>query len=276
MKKRITLMFAILTMNPLLQLAGIKTGLFLSTAGLMLSFTSEVNATSKKLNPSSYEYHIEIGLEKSRKNDYEGAIEDFTKAIELNPDKDDAYIERGIAKYQLEDYEGAIEDFTKAIELYQDNQNAIFWRGFTKYELEDYEGAVEDFTQVIELNPDDGDAYFERGIAKYELEDYEGAVEDFTQVIELNPYDELLSSALYFRGDTKYQLEDYEGAIEDFTQVIGTYAEDPELYYLIGASKLNLENYKGCSDINKAIELGKADGYDWEWLDSVEANFCSN
>ncbi len=276
MKKRITLMIAILTMNPLLQLPVIKTGLVLSTGGLMLSFTSEVNAISKKLNQNSFQYHIESGLEKSKNNDYEGAIEDFTKAIELNPENEDAYIERGIAKYKLEDYEGAIEDFTEAIELNPENEDAYYWRGFTKYDLKDYEASIQDFTKVIELNPDNGDAYFERGIAKYELEDYEGAGEDFTQVIELNPYDELLSSALYFRGDTKYQLEDYEGAIEDFTQVIGTYAEDPELYYLIGASKLNLENYNGCSDINKAIELGKADGYDWEWLDSVEANFCSN
>ena len=171
MKKGITLIITILTINPLFQLAGIKTGFVLSTAGLMLGYTSKVNASSKKLNPNSYQFFIESGLQKSYDNDYEGAIEDFTKAIELNPDNGDAY---------------------------------------------------------------------------------------------------------YMRGYTKYDLEDYEGAIEDFSRVIGSNVEDPELYFLIGAAKLNLENYEGCSDINKAIELGKADEYDWEWLDSVEANFCSN
>ena len=59
MKKKITLMIAILSMNPLFQLAAIKTGLVLSTAGLMLSFTSEVNAISKKLNQNSFQYHLE-------------------------------------------------------------------------------------------------------------------------------------------------------------------------------------------------------------------------
>ena len=74
MKKGITLIVTILTINPLIQIAGIKTGFFLSSAGLML-YTSKVNAASKKLNPNSSQFFIQSGLEKSKKNDYEGAIE---------------------------------------------------------------------------------------------------------------------------------------------------------------------------------------------------------
>ena len=155
-------------------------------------------------------------------------------------------------------------------------------RGWMLSEIGDWVEARKYFRKAIDcldeeftLTPPDAESlnYSLRGNLKYELDDFRGALDDLNEAIKICP-----KNALYYRSraDAKYELEDYEGAIKDFTQVIGTYAEDPELYYLIGASKLNLENYKGCSDINKAIELGKADGYDWEWLDSVEANFCSN
>ena len=49
--------------------------------------------------------------------DYQGAIADYTKAIELNPNYADAYANRGIAKYNLNDMKGCCSDFRKAISL---------------------------------------------------------------------------------------------------------------------------------------------------------------
>jgi len=43
---------------------------------------------------------------------YQGAIEDFSKAIEIDPEYSEAYNNRGIAKRILNDYTGAMEDFT--------------------------------------------------------------------------------------------------------------------------------------------------------------------
>ena len=42
---------------------------------------------------------------------------DAWKVIELDPENANAYINRGFSKHNLEDYKGAIEDYTKAIEL---------------------------------------------------------------------------------------------------------------------------------------------------------------
>ena len=44
-------------------------------------------------------------------------IDNYTKAINLNPDYSAAFNNRGFAKYSLNDYDGAIADYTKAIEL---------------------------------------------------------------------------------------------------------------------------------------------------------------
>ena len=63
------------------------------------------------------EDYFNSGGDKYYKQNYKGAIQDYTKAIELNPKDADAYIGRGIDKHELKDYKGAIQDYTKAIEL---------------------------------------------------------------------------------------------------------------------------------------------------------------
>jgi lipoprotein NlpI len=55
------------------------------------------------------------GQEKFNQNrDYEGAIKDFSKAIELDPSRASAYSSRGLAKYYLFNKKGACEDWIKA------------------------------------------------------------------------------------------------------------------------------------------------------------------
>lgn len=53
---------------------------------------------------------------------YEGAIEQFCRAIEYNPKMIDAYIERAIAYFELGEFDLAVEDYKKAIFMKFDNQ----------------------------------------------------------------------------------------------------------------------------------------------------------
>ena len=53
------------------------------------------------------------------KGDWDGAIADFTKAIELNPKYAPSYVERGFAKEFKDDGGGAIIDFSKDVGLNQ-------------------------------------------------------------------------------------------------------------------------------------------------------------
>jgi len=112
MKKRTAFIGAILSLFPLGQPLIIKTGLVLSTTGLMFSVSEKVYAGN-----NSYYYYFDSALKKGEKGDHYRAISALNKAIKLNPSDPDVYINRGIAKSNIGDAKGSCDDYKKAISL---------------------------------------------------------------------------------------------------------------------------------------------------------------
>jgi tetratricopeptide (TPR) repeat protein len=198
---------------------------------LLFFFSVSFGQTAKKL--------VKSGMDKYYDEDFKGAIDDFTKAIELDSNFVDAYSSRGYAKNNLKDYKGAIADFSKSILLDPGNVNNYLMRAKIRDVVLDYKEAINDYTKGIELYPKSYGLYSQRGLLKRKTNDYEGAIADFTKSIELNyyhNYTELLdkittsendsivgsayADAYYYRGLSKKALKDYTGAIKDFTFVL--------------------------------------------------------
>ena len=67
-----------------------------------------------EIEPNDARFYISRGTFKGKENDKD-AIEDYTKAIEIDPNNVFAYRLRADSKCKLGDYQGAIDDYTKAI-----------------------------------------------------------------------------------------------------------------------------------------------------------------
>ena len=80
-------------------------------------------------------------------------------------------------KYKRGNYQGAIDDYTKAIEL------AYVFRGATKFKSGDSKGGIADFDKAIEINPQNAVTYYNRGIAKQLVGDLKGACADWEESI---------------------------------------------------------------------------------------------
>ena len=63
----------------------------------------------------------------------------------------DAYYYRALSKGSIEDYDGAISDFTKAIEIYPEYTAAFLYRGIAKLNIEDLKGACFDAKKSVSL-----------------------------------------------------------------------------------------------------------------------------
>jgi Flp pilus assembly protein TadD len=89
------------------------------------------------------------------------------------------FINSGIDKYDEDNFAGAIEDFSKAIELENTNLEAYFKRGVAKVMIDDFAGAIADYSKAIEINPNYSEAYYKRGLVKVLQNDKTGACEDY-------------------------------------------------------------------------------------------------
>lgn len=136
--------------------------------------------------PASADAFAQRGIARFEKNDFEGAIADFTKAIELKgPQLEFCYYFRGIALYRRGRIDEAIADLSKAITLkqhprfYDDRGNLLAQKG-------DFEGAIADLNRAIEMEPKYAKAYGDRGIVHLMRGEDTAAESDFKKCFELD------------------------------------------------------------------------------------------
>ena len=94
------------------------------------------------------------------------------------------YFNQGVEKYQAGNYQGAIDDWSKAIEINPQNATSYYNRGYAKYKLQEYQGAILDYTKAIEINPQYANAYLNRGVARELVNDLYGACRDWRKAAD--------------------------------------------------------------------------------------------
>ncbi len=228
------------------------------------------------------------------RDDYDGALTDFNKAIQLNPNYPEAFKNRAYMKMVKLDFDSALTDFNKAIELHPAYAEAFYGRGHANLAKGDSERAIADYTKAIEIKPDYADAFTFRGFAKSSKGDYDGAIADLTEAIRIKQslgesgYIELCYRALVKTGvnpegaiadcneairikenlgekaDMAYGTRalakafgkwDFEGAIADLSKTIQIRPDAPEYYCARGVFTMGTDPDSSLADFNKAIRL---------------------
>lgn len=126
------------------------------------------------------EDYYSSGIKKSDLKDHQGAIADYSKAIEFDPEHYLAYYNRAVEKTKIGNLKGAILDYTKVIEI-NPIFEAFYGRGRNKAVIEDYEGAIQDFNKAIEMDPKNSGVYFDRGLSKLIIGEKESGRRDLKQ-----------------------------------------------------------------------------------------------
>lgn len=195
--------------------------------------------SSETVSDSAAAYYKK-GTEKFYSEDYKGAIEDYSKAIEFNPNYMAAYTNRGVSKGESGDYKGAIVDYDKVISLDPDDAFVYCYRGAAKSRLGDMKGAVADFDKAITIDPEQALAYLNRGTIKFVTGENEGALADYSKAIEIRP------NAIFYlvRAAVKHEMGDYKGEIADYrlSFIYGT--PNATLYNRLGRALYEQKQYE--------------------------------
>lgn len=96
---------------------------------------------------------VDVYISRGETGDLDGAIVDFTKAVEIDPGAEYAYANRGCAKQAKGDMDGAIADYNRAIQLKPGLALAYYYRGIAKQAKGDRDGAAVDRARANRLNP---------------------------------------------------------------------------------------------------------------------------
>jgi tetratricopeptide (TPR) repeat protein len=230
--------------------------------GLKNEYDKALNAYSKALivYPEYYPAYYNRGTVYLHKEQYAKAVEDFTRFISsvksfLAPSYlAPAYNNRALAYFFQKRYERAIEDFDKGIELNPMNAKAYTMRGLIYRRKGQYDRAFNDFNKAIAIDPVMTEAYTGRGYVHLTKDQLDKAIDDFSRAISIEPDD---TESYAGRGAAHYKSGQYNSAIDDFSKAIDLDPNNQNAYSLRGASYYEIGNFgEAISDLQKVCDMG--------------------
>ncbi len=87
---------------------------------------------------------------------------------------------------KLQDYKGAIQDYTFAINIRPTMMKAYEGRGRAYLNVYDFNLAIRDYNQAITASPEKGSLHHFRGVAYVRLNDFSEACKNFKEADRLN------------------------------------------------------------------------------------------
>jgi tetratricopeptide (TPR) repeat protein len=214
----------------------------------LLFFNQCTNDTPQKF--------LNSGVTKYNNKDFDGALTDFSKAIELDTNYQTAYYNRGMTYFVTQRYGESILDFKKAIYLNPLDKAAYYKLSDSYEQIQDYESLLENCNTALKYFPQCDTFLNNKGICNLRLGNIKDAITDFTKAIELNSN---YISAIHCRGTAFYLFNKYDSALVDLTKVIELDSNYSNAYSVRGSVYNKLNNKKkACLDWEHAASLGSS------------------
>ncbi len=86
--------------------------------------------------------------------------------------------------FENDDYDKALEYFTKAVELASEDTVALHNKGSVQFVLEKYDDAIATFDQLIAIDKDDIDAYLTKGAAHFKAGRFDDCIASLNEVVK--------------------------------------------------------------------------------------------
>jgi len=194
-------------------------------------------------------------------DDYVLSIQYFNQVINAKPYLAEPYFYRAVAKISLEDFHGAEQDCSLALDRNPFMVNAYQVRGLARVYQNMYEDALADFREGLRRDPTNISMRHNLILCLMHLDRSEEAIMAADTLIEASPK---YAPAMAMRSDLLWEKGDSLGALEWVNKAVDINRYDPSMLHRRGMMLARMESYEEAeSDLDRAIYLdpGDADVY---------------
>ncbi|XP_075388324.1 tetratricopeptide repeat protein 6 [Tenrec ecaudatus] len=159
------------------------------------------------------------GMCHHRINEFEDAVNFFTKALKINPHFVDAYVGRGNSYMEYGQNEAtkqAQKDFVKALHFNPIHTKARISLGYNLQAQEKFQKAWNHFTIALEIDSKNYIAYEGRAMVCLQMSNNFAAIQDINAALKINTTAEFLTNRGViheFMGQQQNAMKDYQAAI---------------------------------------------------------------
>ncbi len=205
------------------------------------------------LRPNLYQpWHLR-GAAKFYLEDFSGAEDDATEAIDRNPYVDLIYDLRAISRIRQQKYEGAIQDYTSAIRLNPNQQNYWFNRAICEMNLKNYDAALLQTDTITQRWSKFANAYSLKAEIYLEKKDTLEAARWIDKSLEIDPFD---GNTWMTRASINLSRKEWREADTCLSKAIHLKPKHVPSYINRALARLNFNNLRGAmEDYNTALDL---------------------
>ncbi len=232
-------------------------------------FLLPLSCATGQSGSGSAEYYAAVGIKCLNTEQYDYAVENFTKALEINPDEKKYYLMRSTAYIYMEKFDKAVSDCVMALYFDRDYRGAYYNRAYAYTRLKEYMLAIRDWSELISSRntsrfDDHGEAYIindegfyfcyeERGWCRLRMGEYQKALDDCTESILLK---QDYADSYATRGCAYYELNDYEKAESDLNRALKLNPECVNALAFRGLLYSKMKKYtKALENLEKALDI---------------------
>lgn len=193
------------------------------------------------------------GVAKLYLDDFKGAEEDCSLALERNNFLVMAFVCRSYARMSLKEWDGAIQDCRKGLEFDTENKNLMQNMAISLVSAKKFKEADDNLTKFIGRFPNDINGYMIRAQMCIDKGDTLAAVEDFSRAIAV---DNNYAPAHAGRAYAYLMLNKYSNALPDLDDAIRLDPDVPGYYINRSIARYNQNNLRGTlDDFDRVIQL---------------------
>lgn len=219
------------------------------------------------INPKNILAYQNRGLSKEFLSDIDGAIVDYTKAVELDKNNPILYSKLADLEYQASNYQNAMNHYSQAIILKEKNNlpttEEYYQRGLVNKAMHLYTNAIADLDKALQSANIDRKSLFiyQKGMIYYEIEDYKNAVNILGQLpvneAQANYDNNIAYAQIYYYSAQYYdQTTIYNQTPTSMNQIILLYPSNKYAYNTRGIIYFGYKNYQAAlSDFEMAVKL---------------------